>query len=95
MVGVVVGKSMGTPEPASRFRFGVFELDVRAGELRKRGALVRVTGQRLRILAALLTRAGEVVSRDELHVIAATRYVPPALLENLDVTLAARANLGS
>jgi TolB-like protein len=32
---------------------------------------------------------------DELHVIAATRYVPPALLENLDVTLAARANLGS
>jgi TolB-like protein/DNA-binding winged helix-turn-helix (wHTH) protein/Tfp pilus assembly protein PilF len=58
---------MDMREPGSRFTFGVFEFDVRAGELRKRGARVRLSGQPLQILAALVARAGDIVSRDELR----------------------------
>lgn len=52
---------------ASTYRFGPFELDVRAGELRKQGRLVRLQGQPLEILLALLERPGLIVSRDELR----------------------------
>jgi cholera toxin transcriptional activator len=48
-------------------RFGVFELDLTAGELRKNGVKLRLQGQPLQVLALLLERAGEVVSRDELQ----------------------------
>jgi TolB-like protein/DNA-binding winged helix-turn-helix (wHTH) protein/Flp pilus assembly protein TadD len=48
-------------------RFGVFELDPRAGELRKNGAKVKLQEQPLQILALLLERPGEVVTREELH----------------------------
>ena len=48
-------------------RFGTFELDVRAGELRKQGARIRLQEQPLRILEMLLTRPGELVTRDELR----------------------------
>ena len=49
------------------FRFGDFELDVRAGELRKHGVRLRLHGQPLQVLAALLSRAGDVVTREELR----------------------------
>ena len=48
-------------------RFGVFELDLSAGELRKNGVKLRLQGQPLQILALLLERAGGVVTRDELR----------------------------
>jgi len=48
-------------------RFDDFELDVRAGELRKRGVKLRLQGQPLQVLAALLNRAGDVVTRKELR----------------------------
>jgi Tol biopolymer transport system component/DNA-binding winged helix-turn-helix (wHTH) protein len=48
-------------------RFQDFELDLRAGELRKAGVKLKVTGQPLLVLAALLERPGEVVTRDELQ----------------------------
>ena len=48
-------------------RFGVFELDVRAGELRKHGLRVRLQEQPLQILSILLERSGEVVTREELQ----------------------------
>jgi DNA-binding winged helix-turn-helix (wHTH) protein len=48
-------------------RFGVFELDPRAGELRKQGIKVRLQGQPAEILAMLLERRGEIVSREELQ----------------------------
>src|SRR5215470_11135821 len=48
-------------------RFGVFELDVRKGELRKSGLKLQLGGQPLQVLAVLLERPGEVVTREELH----------------------------
>jgi TolB-like protein/Tfp pilus assembly protein PilF len=48
-------------------RFGVFELDTRAGELRKSGAKIRVQEQPFQILVMLLERPDEVVSREELR----------------------------
>lgn len=59
---------MSGPGPTARvLRFDVFELDTRAGELRKRGTRLRLQGQPLQILATLLTRAGDLVTRDELR----------------------------
>ena len=48
-------------------RFGTFEVDLRAGELRKDGAKVRLTGQPFEVLTILLEHAGEVVTREELQ----------------------------
>jgi TolB-like protein/DNA-binding winged helix-turn-helix (wHTH) protein/Flp pilus assembly protein TadD len=50
-----------------RLRFGVFELDLRAGELRKHGLRVRLQEQPFQVLAALLEHPGEVVTREELQ----------------------------
>jgi TolB-like protein/DNA-binding winged helix-turn-helix (wHTH) protein/Tfp pilus assembly protein PilF len=54
-------------ELRGRFRFGVFELDLGAGELRKNGLRVRLQEQPFLVLATLLERPGEVVSREELQ----------------------------
>jgi DNA-binding winged helix-turn-helix (wHTH) protein len=48
-------------------RFGVFELDVRSGELRKRGVKLPVQGLPIQVLTILLEKPGEVVTRDELR----------------------------
>jgi len=48
-------------------RFGVFELDLRAGELRKHGLRVRLQEQPFQVLAMLLEHPGEVVTREELQ----------------------------
>src|SRR4051812_16053603 len=50
-----------------RLCFGVFELDLRAGELRKRGLRIRLQQQPFQVLALLLERAGQVVGREELQ----------------------------
>jgi TolB-like protein/DNA-binding winged helix-turn-helix (wHTH) protein/Tfp pilus assembly protein PilF len=50
-----------------RFSFGDFELDTRTGELRKHGVRLRLQGQPLQVLAALLNGAGDVVTREELR----------------------------
>jgi DNA-binding winged helix-turn-helix (wHTH) protein len=49
------------------FRFGAFELDVRAGELRKHDIKVRLQEQPFRILLMLLEHPGEVVLREEIR----------------------------
>jgi len=46
-------------------RFGVFEADIRAGELRRNGAKVRLQDLPFRALTLLLSRPGEVITRDE------------------------------
>src|SRR5438128_7479650 len=48
-------------------RFDIFEIDLRAGELRKQGRLVKLQEQPFRILSLLLERCGEVVTREELR----------------------------
>lgn len=48
-------------------RFGTFEVDLRAGELRKGGMKLKLTGQPFQVLTILLERPGEVVTRDELQ----------------------------
>jgi TolB-like protein/DNA-binding winged helix-turn-helix (wHTH) protein/Tfp pilus assembly protein PilF len=50
-----------------RLRFGVFELDLRSGELRKRDLRVRLQEQPFQLLAILLEHPGEVVTREELQ----------------------------
>src|SRR5256712_1250459 len=47
--------------------FGAFELDLRASELRKQGAKVKLQEQPFQILQVLLQRAGEIVTREELQ----------------------------
>ena len=49
------------------FRFGAFELDVRAGELRKAGVRVGIQEQSLQVLTLLLERSGDLVTREELR----------------------------
>jgi TolB-like protein/tetratricopeptide (TPR) repeat protein len=48
-------------------RFATFELNTRTGELRKKGVKLRLQGQPLQVLATLLNRAGNLVTRDELR----------------------------
>jgi eukaryotic-like serine/threonine-protein kinase len=52
---------------ARLLRFGDFELDVRAAELRKHGLRLRLQGQSFQILLILLERPGEVVLREEIR----------------------------
>jgi Tol biopolymer transport system component/DNA-binding winged helix-turn-helix (wHTH) protein len=47
--------------------FGTFEVDLDAGEIRKAGLRVRLQGQPFRVLAALLSKPGEVVTREQLQ----------------------------
>src|SRR5882672_4412228 len=51
----------------SSIRFAEFEVDFRAGELRKRGRRIRLQEQPFRVLTMLVERSGEVVSREELR----------------------------
>src|ERR1700749_3324437 len=53
--------------PTTVVRFGVFEADVRAGELRKSGVRVRMQEQPFQILLMLLERPTQVVTRDEIR----------------------------
>ncbi len=52
---------------ATLLRFGVFEVDLSAGELRKNGARIRLQEQPFQVLATLLENAGRIVSRDDLR----------------------------
>ena len=64
--GVVPQKNV--PQKNARVaRFGLFELDLSAGELRKSGVKLRLQGQPFQVLALLLERAGDVVTREELQ----------------------------
>src|SRR5215813_14113158 len=48
-------------------RFGPYELDARAGELRKFGIRIKLREQPVRILTLLLEKPGEVVLREEIR----------------------------
>jgi TolB-like protein/DNA-binding winged helix-turn-helix (wHTH) protein/Flp pilus assembly protein TadD len=48
-------------------RFGIYEADLAAGELRKNGLKVKLQGKPFEIMTILLEHAGDVVSREQLH----------------------------
>ena len=56
------------PGPSRRVvRFGAFELDLRAGELRKAGVRVNLQEQPFKVLECLVEQPGELVTREELR----------------------------
>src|SRR5580700_5694119 len=54
------------PSP-SRLRFGIFEVDIRIGELAKQGKRLRLQEQPFQLLALLLEKPGELVTREEVR----------------------------
>jgi len=58
---------MATTRSSDVIRFGSFEVDVRSGELRKRGHKLKLPHQSFQILAMLLEQPGEVVIREEIQ----------------------------
>ena len=66
------GMTIGTPESGNRaggsiLRFGPFEVDLRAAEMRKNGTRIRLQDQPFQILRILLERQGQVVTREEIQ----------------------------
>ena len=49
------------------YRFGIFELDLQSGELRRNGSKLKIQEQSVQVLALLLAHPGEPVTRDELR----------------------------
>jgi DNA-binding winged helix-turn-helix (wHTH) protein len=62
-----VGALGNNGNSSGRVRFASFELDITTGELRKHGRSIRLQPQPSRVLAALVSRPGELVSRQELR----------------------------
>ena len=59
---------MGTPATVSRIlHFGVFEVDIKAFEIRKHGVRLKLPEQPFQVLSVLLENPGEIVTRDELR----------------------------
>ena len=58
---------MATPKQLRVLSFGLFEVDLEAGELRKSGMRQRLTGQPFEVLRSLLERPQEIVTREELQ----------------------------
>ncbi len=53
--------------PPALLRFGIFEVDLRTGELRKQGVRIKLQEQPFRVLTALLQQPGNLVTREELR----------------------------
>jgi TolB-like protein/DNA-binding winged helix-turn-helix (wHTH) protein len=69
---------MSAQDPSPKLaQFGVFELDLLRGELRKKGVKVKLQDQPLKVLRLLLENRGEVISRDQLreHIWPANTFV--------------------
>ena len=59
---------MKVPTDKARIlRFGVFEVDLRTGELRKNGLKIKLQEKPFQILTLLLNQPGEVVTREDLQ----------------------------
>src|SRR5580692_12360923 len=58
---------MQAKEASRHLKFAVFEADLRAGELTKNGRRLSLQEQPFRLLALLLEKPGELVTREELQ----------------------------
>ena len=56
-----------SPSELGGIRFGVFEADLRAGELRKQGVKIKLQEQPFQVLQILLEHPGEIVTREDLR----------------------------
>src|SRR5262249_17423436 len=56
-----------SPAAARVLRFGAFEADLQARELRKQGMQIKLQDQPFQVLVVLLERAGEIVTREQLR----------------------------
>jgi DNA-binding response OmpR family regulator len=65
--GSALRTPIDTPADVRAFRFGAFELDLRSGELRRSGVLVRLQQQPAKVLALLAGRTGDLVTREEIQ----------------------------
>jgi TolB-like protein/DNA-binding winged helix-turn-helix (wHTH) protein/Tfp pilus assembly protein PilF len=73
----------------SRFvRFEGYQVDLQTGELRKNGTKVRLSDQPFQILALLLEKPGELISREELR----TKLWPDEVFVDFDHSLNAAVN---
>jgi TolB-like protein/DNA-binding winged helix-turn-helix (wHTH) protein len=55
------------PSIPAMLRFGIYELDLKNGELRKAGQRLKLQPQPFKVLAILAVRAGETVTREEIQ----------------------------
>ena len=55
------------PQAPHILRFGIYEIDVRAGELRKSGVKLKLQEQPFQVLYMLVEHPGEIVTREELR----------------------------
>ena len=79
---------MAETAPAAQvIRFATFELNLRAGELRKAGMKLKLGGVAFRVLAILLEQPGELVTRDELQ-----KQLWPDTFVDIDHSLNAAVN---
>jgi len=69
MMKEAVGAPQSSPTPPvpGVIRFGHFEIDAHAGELRRGGIKLKLSGQPFDVLLALVGKSGQVVTREELH----------------------------
>lgn len=72
--------SAAMPDASTIYRFGLFELDAGAGELRREGVKLALQEQPLALLILLLERAGAVVGREEIR----QRLWPPGVHVGFD-----------
>ena len=57
---------MAEPDQQRRYRFGVFEVDAKTGELRRQGVRLRLNAQPFQVLLLLLERPGALLTREEI-----------------------------
>ncbi len=69
-------------------RFGVFEVDLRAGEVRRKRSKVKLQDQPFQVLVMLLERPGQVVTREELR----DRIWPAGIFVDFDKSLSKAIN---
>jgi Tol biopolymer transport system component/DNA-binding winged helix-turn-helix (wHTH) protein len=55
------------PVLPEKYTFGLFEADLKTGELRKNGKRIRIQGQPFRVLSILLEHHGEIVSKEQIQ----------------------------
>jgi cholera toxin transcriptional activator len=57
---------MNGPQPVRRYRFGLFEADANATELRRQGVRIKLNAQPFQVLVLLLERPGELLTREQI-----------------------------